>query len=86
MSKAKKNEHILVSVSPEIYAILDYWAWLNGRTVAMFLAQLGSARVGANLNEIEELGKFTADLQGITLEQLKQKWRDSRANSAGTES
>lgn len=75
------NTPIKVSISEEIYAILDFWAWLNGRTLPMFLAQIASARAGANLKEIEELAKFSADLQGISVEQLKQKWRDSRASS-----
>ena len=80
--KAMDNREVTVRVSEEIYAILDYWAWLNGRTVPMFIAQIASSRAGANLSEIEELSKYSADLQGISVEELKKKWRDSRGKSS----
>lgn len=76
------NERTQITLSKEIFAILDFWSWLHGKTPAAYAAQIVSARVEANMDTIRELAQFAAEARGLTVEQLKQEWRDERAGTS----
>lgn len=62
-----------LTLSPTEYQALKRWAWIHGRSIPTFAAQILGARIEANYALIDEIFLAEAKKRGITQKELEQQ-------------
>ena len=70
-----ENVRLNITLSNHVYRQLKNWAAYHGKPPTTYAGQIVSARIEANLDTIAKLIESAAEAEGISAEQLEQRWQ-----------
>lgn len=70
---AETNPRLNITISPHDLKMLKLWGYVHGKPAGTYASQILAARIEANRDTIMLLLRDVAELEGISVDELKTK-------------
>ena len=71
---ATRHPRLTIQLASHQAKLLTLWARFNGRPATTFASQILASRIEANASGIEESVKIAARMEGVTEDEIIERW------------